>query len=1126
MTTPQSSISRFGALLKQYRRATGLTQEALAERAHLSERAIQAIERGVSQSPRADTVALLAAALELAPAERAALEEAARGPAARPAVISPMFPAPPASRPPGAEIAPVPGTPSPLVGREREVALLDAVLDATHAAEPDRPLLLLAGEPGIGKTRLLQAAAQRAITAGWTVLAGGCHRRGGQQPYSPLLDALARYLHAVPPDRLRGALAGCAWLVRLLPELTALLEPLPAGTVPPEQERRLLFAAVARLLANVAGPAGTLLLLDDLQWAGSDALDLLAALIHTPSPPSGSSAGAGGAGRLRIVGAYRDTEVRPDDPLGHLRADLARAGLIRHHALGPLEPQDAAELLADLLAEGGPPGLDAQAVAPRVLARVGGTPFFLVSYAQALRAAREHGQPQGHGGQEQRPSPSPPPPGLDTVPWDVTEGVRQRVALLPEAARRLLGVAAVVGRRAPWALLVAVCGQPEDEVLAGLEAAVQARLVLEDESGAYTFAHDLIREVVEADVGAARRAVLHRRVAEALERDSPGAAVEVIAYHYTRAGRDEQALPYLEQAGDQAWASRAHGAAEGHYRALLDRLDHLGRATEAARVREKLGLVLHRFGRYDMAVEVLEQAADTCRAAADWTSVARITARIGWLHSLRGTPQAGLALIQPLLALLEQQEAALVPAALYATAGQLLFTTGHYEASLPASERAAALARASGDTNSWVLAEYNRMNILQLLGRLGEAVRIGQEIVVLADPASHSHNLVAVLRDLAFLHALQGAFEQSHQYIDQACLVAEGLEEPGQIALTLATRSWIVALRGDWPRAGTEMDKAMALSRQAGQSWYSPYVLHYRARLLLAEGAWADASAALEEAGALTERSGDLQARRWAATVAAELDVCEGRPEAAVARLEPLRDRPGLEECDVTTLLPVLAWAYLELYRLDEAAATVEQALARARPEEMRLVLVEALRVQALLALRREQWEAAAHSLEEGLTLACAMPYPYAEARLLHVHGQMHAQKRELQLARRRLEAARALFAHLGARADVLNAERALAALPRAAHAQPAQAQARPVVVRRKDGSQPGATSLSRADRQAWVLAHLRTAGALSPRGYAAALGISLDTAWRDLSALTRQRAIEAQGTTKDRRYVLRHQAD
>src|SRR6185437_4542823 len=119
----------------------------------------------------------------------------------------------------------------------------------------------------------------------------------------------------------------------------------------------------------------------------------------------------------------------------------------------------------------------------------------------------------------------------------------------------------------------------------------------------------------------------------------------------------------------------------------------------------------------------------------------------------------------------------------------------------------------------------------------------------------------------------------------------------------------------------------LSVSSRSARSSYSAYLPIFQARLSLALGAWTTASVAVQEALALAAASGDLQALRWAATTMAEIEILEDRPEAARARLAPLLDRPGLEECDVTMLLPVLAWAQLELGHADEAAETVAQAL-------------------------------------------------------------------------------------------------------------------------------------------------------------------------------------------------------
>ena len=247
--------------------AAGLTQEGLAERAQLSAHAISTLERGVRQTPHRETVQRLAEALRLSTRDCTVFEGAAQRLDAR------SVPSRRASALPQVESSPGPDDPpATLIGRAGEQTLLDHHLGVGIHPLKLAPVLLLADEPGIGKSHLLHDASRRARCSGWRVLQGGCQRRGDQEPYAPLLEALERHLqHQAPTDR-RAALHGCAWLVRLLPELVELVsEPVALWTLPPEQERRLMFAAVGRLLSNTAGPAGTLLVLDDLQWAGADA---------------------------------------------------------------------------------------------------------------------------------------------------------------------------------------------------------------------------------------------------------------------------------------------------------------------------------------------------------------------------------------------------------------------------------------------------------------------------------------------------------------------------------------------------------------------------------------------------------------------------------------------------------------------------------------------------------------------------------------------------------------------------------------------------------------------------------------------------------------------------------------
>jgi len=150
-----------------------------------------------------------------------------------------------------------------------------------------------------------------------------------------------------------------------------------------------------------------------------------------------------------------------------------------------------------------------------------------------------------------------------------------------------------------------------------------------------------------------------------------------------------------------------------------------------------------------------------------------------------------------------------------------------------------------------------------------------------------------------------------------------------------------------------------------------------------------------------------------------------GDAAAAYARLEPLLDRLGLQERQVTPLLPLLAWAQLELDRDEQAAVT----LAACHARRGRLWLVDALRVRAMLAMKQQQWQDAAASLDESLALCRAMPYPYAEAKALYVYGQFHTAKGEPDLAREQYHAALAICERLGEGLYRPHIERALAAL-------------------------------------------------------------------------------------------------
>jgi predicted ATPase/DNA-binding XRE family transcriptional regulator len=980
----------FGQLLRRHRMAAALTQAALATRTGMSARHISDLERGVRSAPYNDAIALLAQALQLSPQERRAFEAAAH-----------RRPAPPSGD--------TTSLPPPFIGRTRELIAL-----GRHLSGEGPPALLLVGAPGIGKTRLLRETAVRAREQGVVVLEGGCQQRHGQPPYAPLLDAIVGYIRQASPARRRVALRGCGWLITLIPPLAEMAEfAVPQWTLPPAHERRLLFAAVTRFLANVAGPLGALLLLDDLQWAGADALDLLATIARSADTL-----------RLRLVAAYRDTEVAPGDPLAALLADLAREQIATPLALGPLAPREAAQLLESLL-EGAAP-LDA-AQSEWLLQRTGGVPFFLVSCAQALRAGALARTPAA------RNTPVAGEPGMS---WDIAQQIRQRVAALSPAARELLDVAAVIGRQAPRGVLLAAAtrlGRSKREAARALEAACQAGLLALEGTQEYHFTHDLIMEVLGAGISPARRTLLHQTVAQAWERQTDAPPLDALAHHYERAGATEQAITYLERAGDRARALCAPAAAERYYRALLDLLETQDRATAAARVREKLADALTAQARYDQAIAALEEAIATFRAANDLQGEARATAQLAQVYASRGTPEDGLARLQPLLdAPARGDLAARELAALYVAQACLLDRSGRHAAQLVAAEHAVSVARAIHDESLLAAAEGMRGRALVALGRTAAALPALQAASHLAERLGDLEMFRDALHHLSWVYATRGAYDDARQCAERARELAEQIGERAAVACAFSHRGLAAFLSGAWDQARVDLDRAVTLAREAGPSSATAAVLSRWGVLGLAEGRWEEAARALEEAATLARRAADPRTL-WAAQGAlAERDLLQGRPQAARDRLEPLltsSTQDDQAETGSVFLLPLMAWACLDTGAMDQAAPLLTLSIDRARDGQNQLALLDALRVLGALATRQGHWDEAEAALAEALALSRALTCPYAEAKVLYAAGLLDSAQEQMDQARSHLEAALAICARLGERLYATQAARALAAI-------------------------------------------------------------------------------------------------
>ncbi|HEU5425028.1 MAG TPA: AAA family ATPase, partial [Nitrolancea sp.] len=833
-----------GELLRRYRLLAGLTQEELAERSAYSTDYISKLERD-QRRPPLDAVNRLAVALGLSDQAREDLR------AARVRQDTPGTSA--ESRGP--------------VGRERELAEIRRQLSGLGSR-----VLLLAGEPGIGKTRLLAAAAIGGAQSGWRVIQGGC-RRSAQDPYAPFTDALARSIQGLPPLDRATVLRRAGELRALLPELadeddggagfTGALHGPERPKLEPQQERRLLFAAVARYLHDVAGEAGTLLVLDDLQWAGPDALDLLASLAGSPDLS------------IRIVGAYRDTEPT-NAPLGGLVADLARASLVRVLNLGPLSESEATELLSELV----PDDRRLRALLPSIVRRTGGVPFFLVSYAEDL---------QLQAGHEMRRE----------LPWTVEQVIRQRVVALPESVQRLLAVAALVGRIVPPTLLRQVIGLTEEVVLTDLETAAAARLLAEEGEDSYRFTHDLIRETIEQNLSLGRRRLLHRRIGEALEQDQR-TPVATLAFHFAGSDDDGKAMRYLALAGDEARQRAAHAAAADYYREALGYSEHVNPANTAA-LAEKLGVELYLSGRYDESIAALERALEHTQAG-DEESMRRVSGRVADVHFRRGTGREVHDRVAALLTDAGTGDASLggnLGSALRQAFARLLFEKGTFKQLLAFGRSLKRLGRASRNRRLLIFGERAEGTALIQLGRLAEGVAILEPALSRGLAAGEHDRMLEVAFVLTSAYLSMGAVERGLAISRQMLSQAEVLNDPVITAGHFTFLGVGFHLSGDWAEARSYFQRADALFAAAAPSSIAARLANLRAHTLIWEGRWDEAQRRLESAQRAVHAMGFRNAERRARTLLAELDLYRGRSQAAIDRLAPFAHADNLNDSAV-----------------------------------------------------------------------------------------------------------------------------------------------------------------------------------------------------------------------------------
>jgi ABC-type oligopeptide transport system substrate-binding subunit/DNA-binding SARP family transcriptional activator len=457
-----------------------------------------------------------------------------------------------------------------LVGRERE--LQEARVLWSRALSGQGQMLLISGEPGIGKTRLVrELSTQVRVSGGWA-LVGACYAEGGV-PYAPFAQILHRALESDSDDDLDLPEFALADLLTLAPALRLRypdIKPEPRLDDPKTEQQRL-FENLAIFFTALSDKAPLLLVLEDIHWADSGTLFLLRHLArHTRRQG------------VMIVATHR--EVEPDEarPLHEMLLDLHRERLATHLRLPRLDREQTREMLAVLFAEEiTPVFLDG------IYRETEGNPFFIEEVCKTLV---ESGKLTYQDGRWHRPS-------MEElgIPQSVRVAIQSRVRVLPADAQETLHLAAVLGREFDFDTLAVASDQDEEVLVEALENAEHAQLIEEvsgEGGGTFAFVHALIPTTLVESTRTLQRRRLHRRAAAAIEARRAD-DFEALAYHYHQAGQAEKATDYLLKAGDRARGLYAHREAIDHYQQALGFLKEAGDLERTSRTLMKLGLTYH-----------------------------------------------------------------------------------------------------------------------------------------------------------------------------------------------------------------------------------------------------------------------------------------------------------------------------------------------------------------------------------------------------------------------------------------------------------------------------------------------------------------------------------------------------
>jgi tetratricopeptide (TPR) repeat protein len=805
--------------------------------------------------------------------------------------------------------------------------------------------------------------------------------------FFPFREALAKAVGAAPHGIRETFRASWPDLAELLSYQD--VKPVSnSGTGDGEDQRARLFFQVTNFLMTLSRARPVAVLLDDLQWADKDSIDLLHYLARALARSSDKHP-------VLLVGAIRTEQAKRSRALTTLALNLESRRMAEKIELRPLAADDIRALIAAWL------GVErvSDEFAHLLHRRSDGNPFIAHEYVLALIAQgdvyRDKDGNLGRGAIKDL-----------KIPDSLQMAVEKRLAALSDTAQEVLREASALGRNLLLEELLLQSERPEPDLESALDAACRAELIQRVDSGPeagtrFRFAHALTQEALYASLPLLGARRLHRDIGEALERlpeSTRWRRVTKIAHHFLLAEKWDRAASWCMAAGKQQCAVHAYAQAEHYFQAAYRASQKLRDPNLEAEALEAQAEIKATRGRYKSSIQTFKQAIVLREEMQNGDALAHAMAQLGYVQGKRGAPVEGIVNLESQIARLDTKHASdelafstHARAELYTALAFLKGTSGLHGESLEAAENGLGFARQTNDALLEAQAQALCGFGLCGLGRLEEADRALS--VAIPELAARKEQRVRwlALNVLSFAHILRGSWDQGEQYVVSGLAAANESGEPANVCFMTMKLGHVAFCRGRWDEAQALMGQADALAQEIGLSWGTIYGRLGFAFLNLVTHPGDLTARGMQWIIEKAKRGTDLQALRYAERWHAEYDLVRGNAQAAYDRLEPLVQNDSNREVvmEMIEILPILAGSCLVLGQLEAAEGFLTQALATINANNMRPALCDALGVKAQLLAAHGRLSEALEELNDAYAIARGLPYPYGTVRLFYTHGNI-----------------------------------------------------------------------------------------------------------------------------------------